>query len=134
MPSFDAKWLRLLLMASFATASRPFRSARSMGVHHFTARGVGVRCAEQDVSWEFDAEADACRVDERCIYFVTGNAMKEREVNLILAAEDLSPFRVRHLPTPAAAHSCSAPIPACSLCLDEGATGRPPPCLSGAAR
>ena len=57
MPSFDAKWLRLLLMASFATASRPFRSARSMGVHHFTARGVGVRCAEQDVSWEFDAEA-----------------------------------------------------------------------------
>jgi len=51
-------------------------------------------------AYDADDEADlndACRVDERCIYFVTGNAMKEKEVNMILAAEDLGAFRVQHV-------------------------------------
>jgi len=43
------------------------------------------------------AGEDACAIDERCIYFVTGNAKKEREVNAILTAQDLSPFRVSHV-------------------------------------
>lgn len=44
-----------------------------------------------------DDDDGVCLIDERCIYFVTGNAMKEREVNAILAAEDLRPFRVQHV-------------------------------------
>jgi len=37
-----------------------------------------------------------CSLDRRCIYFVTGNAMKEREVNAIIAVHAL-PFRVEHV-------------------------------------
>jgi len=44
-----------------------------------------------------DGPESLCRVDERCIYFVTGNAKKEREVNLILDACDMRPFRVQHV-------------------------------------
>jgi inosine triphosphate pyrophosphatase len=43
------------------------------------------------------ADADSCSLDERCIFFVTGNAKKELEVNTILKAENLSPFRVSHI-------------------------------------
>ncbi len=43
-----------------------------------------------------DDEAELCRIDEGCIYFVTGNSMKEREVNAILADVDI-PFRVSHV-------------------------------------
>ena len=39
----------------------------------------------------------SCRIDEFCIYFVTGNAKKEREVNAILREEDIAPFRVQHV-------------------------------------
>jgi len=42
-------------------------------------------------------EMTPCGVDERCIYFVTGNAKKEQEVNLILSDQDLRPFRVEHV-------------------------------------
>ena len=40
---------------------------------------------------------DACLLDERCIHFVTGNAKKELEVNVILGDENLEPFRVVHV-------------------------------------
>ena len=43
-----------------------------------------------------DDEAELCRIDEGCIYFVTGNMMKEREVNAILSEVDM-PFRVTHV-------------------------------------
>lgn len=40
---------------------------------------------------------DSCAVDGACIYFVSGNLKKEAEVNAILAAADMSPFRVEHV-------------------------------------
>ena len=45
----------------------------------------------------FSEDDGACLIDEFCIYFVTGNAKKQREVNAILSAEQMSPFRVTHV-------------------------------------
>lgn len=39
----------------------------------------------------------SCALDEYCIYFVTGNPKKEREVNAILGQEDMRPFNVQHV-------------------------------------
>ena len=44
-----------------------------------------------------DEEAELCRIDEKCIYFVTGNAMKEKEVNAIFSEVEDLPFSVSHV-------------------------------------
>lgn len=56
-------------------------------------RCFAARCKNLDLD---DEEAGPCRIDEGCIYFVTGNSMKEREVNSILSDVDI-PFRVSHV-------------------------------------
>ena len=53
--------------------------------------------AAEDALWDALGGDETCKIDERCIYFVTGNAKKEREVNSILTAQDLRPFRVQHV-------------------------------------
>ena len=45
----------------------------------------------------FSEDDGACLMDEFCVYFVTGNAKKQREVNAILSQQNLSPFRVQHV-------------------------------------
>ena len=40
---------------------------------------------------------ETCSLDERCIYFVSGNLVKSKEVDAILAALDLRPFRITHI-------------------------------------
>ena len=57
---------------------------------HARCRHREPTCVRKDV----DA---ACLVDERCIHFVTGNKKKELEVNTILGAQQLEPFRVTHV-------------------------------------
>lgn len=52
-------------------------------------RRVSLRCATAD-------DGGLCALDRRCIYFVTGNANKEREVNALVARLQL-PFRVEHV-------------------------------------
>lgn len=55
------------------------------------------RCSSLDCVLDIDdEEAQLCRMDEMCIYFVTGNTMKEREVNAILSEVEI-PFRVSHV-------------------------------------
>jgi len=61
-----------------------------------------LRCAAPQLSIPPLSEADdSCRIDERCIYFVTGNMKKELEVNAILCSESkgfgATPFRVSHI-------------------------------------
>ena len=43
------------------------------------------------------ATDEMCGIDEYCIYFVSGNPVKSMEVDLILAALDIRPFRVTHI-------------------------------------
>jgi len=58
----------------------------------------GLPCIAQRASSVYCIESDEfCRIDQHCIYFVTGNARKESEVNAILACEDIAPFRVQHV-------------------------------------
>ena len=45
----------------------------------------------------FSEDDGACLMDEFCVYYVTGNAKKQREVNAILSQQNLSPFRVQHV-------------------------------------
>jgi hypothetical protein len=42
------------------------------------------------------AEDDVCSIDRRCVYFVTGNEKKKREVNAIVSYHEL-PFSVEHV-------------------------------------
>ena len=42
-------------------------------------------------------EGLSCALDERCIFFVTGNAKKEAEVNAVLSAHDIAPYRIVHV-------------------------------------
>ena len=61
--------------------------------HHFAPSAVPTASRHGRA----DACDDSCRIDEYCIYFVTGNAKKEKEVNAILERENIQPFRVSHL-------------------------------------
>ena len=69
--------------------------ARRPRSHQVRRRRVG--SARACAPLPLEDEGGACLLDEFCIYFVTGNAKKQREVNAILQEQDISPFRIQHV-------------------------------------
>ena len=54
------------------------------------------RCRPAVLAADSD-DAGECTVDEMCVFFVSGNAVKSREVDAILEDLDIAPFRVQHI-------------------------------------